>query len=124
LKANETAREAGGMTGTYLGNDTFTVTAPDRLERVKNFTAEQCHAALELPNLQKTVRNAIERRLKQLEKPALISRSHLSHPDVAILARAFLALLPLLKHGAVPDYALINDAGIIAEHVLKNREVR
>lgn len=40
--------------------------ADERIARVREFTADQCRAALALPDLQKTVRAAIERRLKKL----------------------------------------------------------
>ena len=41
----------------------------DRIARVREFTADQCRAALALPGLQKTVRTAVERRLRALAKP-------------------------------------------------------
>ena len=44
------------------------VDADSRLECVKEFSAEQCRAALKLPDLQKSVRLAIERRLRKLAK--------------------------------------------------------
>lgn len=43
------------------------IDAESRLEKVKDFNAEQCHAALKLA-IQKTVRLAIERRLRRLAK--------------------------------------------------------
>lgn len=42
--------------------------AADRLQRVQYFTPDECRAALKLTNLQKTVRVAIERRLRRLER--------------------------------------------------------
>jgi len=45
-----------------------TVDSTDRIRMVKQFTATQCHAALKLHGLQKTVRQALERRLRQLDK--------------------------------------------------------
>jgi N-acetylmuramic acid 6-phosphate (MurNAc-6-P) etherase len=42
------------------------VDATSRLELVKAFSEEQCRAALEVKDLQKTVRIAIERRLRRL----------------------------------------------------------
>jgi hypothetical protein len=45
-----------------------TMASDDRIRMVKSFDAAQCHAALALPNLQKTVRLALERRLRQLAK--------------------------------------------------------
>lgn len=50
-----------------LGRGVQTVAAADRMELVKKFDASQCRAALKLPDLQATVRQAIERRLKRLE---------------------------------------------------------
>lgn len=44
--------------------------ATDRLHAVKSFNLEQCKAALELTDLQKTVRVAVERRMRKLEKEA------------------------------------------------------
>lgn len=40
----------------------------DRIRAVSDFTAEQCAAALALPDLQKTVRAAIERRQRVLAR--------------------------------------------------------
>lgn len=40
----------------------------DRLCRVKNFTLAQCRQALALDDLQKTVRLALERRVRKLER--------------------------------------------------------
>lgn len=40
----------------------------ERIQAVKEFDAAQCRAALELPDLQATVRQAIERRLRHLDK--------------------------------------------------------
>ena len=45
-----------------------TIDAADRLTEVKDFNAAQCRAALKLPDLQGTVRQAIERRLRALSK--------------------------------------------------------
>jgi hypothetical protein len=44
-----------------------TVDAGGRLEAVKSFSKMDCRAALKMPDLQKTVRQAIERRLKRME---------------------------------------------------------
>jgi hypothetical protein len=41
--------------------------AQSRLDRVKEFNLPQLAAALEVPGLQKTVRTAIERRMKRLQ---------------------------------------------------------
>ncbi|WP_237173003.1 hypothetical protein [Paracandidimonas lactea] len=53
---------------TYSGRDCYEVAAEDRIRRVKHFDRAQCLAALALPDLQKTVVRAIERRLRQLER--------------------------------------------------------
>ena len=42
------------------------VTVDDRLDMVKKFNVAQCRAALKLPYIQKTVRKALERRLRKL----------------------------------------------------------
>jgi len=44
------------------------VAARDRIEMVKGFTAAQCQAALRVADLQQSVRDAIERRLRELER--------------------------------------------------------
>jgi hypothetical protein len=52
----------------YAGHPTYTLSVEDRLTRVREFTAEQCRTALAHANeigLQKTVRQAIERRLRK-----------------------------------------------------------
>ena len=51
-----------------LGRGVQTTDASGRLEKVKEFDAIQCRAALRLPDLQGTVRQAIERRLRKLNK--------------------------------------------------------
>lgn len=47
-----------------------TVDAKDRLEAVKSFNAAELRAVIDLPNVQKTVRVAAERRLRKLAKEA------------------------------------------------------
>lgn len=54
--------------GTYDGRACFHIAADDRIRAVQNFNAEQCAKALETPNLQSTVRKAIERQLRKLGK--------------------------------------------------------
>ena len=54
--------------GTYLGRAMYALAADDRLRRVAEFDKSQCEAALLVPGLQKTVRTAIERRLRALAK--------------------------------------------------------
>lgn len=41
--------------------------AAGRIGMVHDFTTEECRRALKVPGLQKTVKTAIERRLKKLE---------------------------------------------------------
>ncbi len=43
-----------------------TIDAKDRRRNVAGFSVDQCHAALEVDGLQKTVRKAVYRRLKNL----------------------------------------------------------
>jgi hypothetical protein len=50
-----------------FGRGVQTVAAADRIEMVKKFDASQCRAALKLPDLQATVRQAVERRLKKVK---------------------------------------------------------
>lgn len=52
----------------YNGHDLYHITATDRLARVKTFDLAQCRAALAQPHLQKTVRAAIERRQRALQR--------------------------------------------------------
>ncbi len=56
------------FSGTYNGHVCFTQDAAERVQKVREFTAQQCQAALELPELQKSVTTAIHRRLAQLER--------------------------------------------------------
>lgn len=50
-----------------LGPGVQTIDSAGRIMAVKNFNAAQCRAALKLPDLQATVRQAIERRLRKLK---------------------------------------------------------
>jgi len=50
--------------------DSFWVDAESRLDKVKRFSTVECRQALRLPDLQKTVRIGIERRLRRLQKEA------------------------------------------------------
>ena len=52
----------------YNGHRMQDCGAEDRIGRVKGFDADQCRAALDVPGLQKTVRTAVERRLRALAK--------------------------------------------------------
>ena len=54
--------------GTYNGRDCYCVTADDRVKRVVEFDLATCSAALDLPDLQASVRTAIERRIRKLER--------------------------------------------------------
>jgi ParB family chromosome partitioning protein len=44
------------------------ISAEDRIDAVRKFNAAECEAALVLPDLQKTVKTAIERRIRELGK--------------------------------------------------------
>ena len=46
----------------------YLVTADDRAHAARTFDLEECRRALKMPDLQKTVRTAIERRMRKLEK--------------------------------------------------------
>ena len=63
------------VTGHHDGHDIGDVTVADRLARVKTFTRGQCLDALHVdgrrPYLQSSVRSAIGRRLRKLEKADL-----------------------------------------------------
>jgi hypothetical protein len=48
------------------GTKAESVDVGSRLYAVKSFSKNDCRAALKLPDLQKTVRMAIERRLKRM----------------------------------------------------------
>lgn len=50
------------------GIQAYTCSADDRISRVQHFDRKQCLAALALPDLQRTVARAVERRLRQLER--------------------------------------------------------
>lgn len=50
------------------GRKTYVMTVDDRMSRVRHFDRKQCLAALALPDLQKTVSRAVERRLRQIER--------------------------------------------------------
>lgn len=54
--------------GEYGGHRTYAMTADDRISRVRHFDRRQCLAALALPDLQKTVSRAVERRLRQIDR--------------------------------------------------------
>lgn len=47
-----------------------TVAVADRLQNVRDFSRTYCELALQDPHLQKTVRTAVERRLRKLDKEA------------------------------------------------------
>lgn len=51
---------------TYRGIPLQHMDAQDRIDLVREFDVRQCRAALEVAGLQKTVRQAIERRLRRL----------------------------------------------------------
>lgn len=47
----------------------YAVDVQSRLDCVRQFDLVECRAALKLPDLQKTVRVAVERRIRKLHKP-------------------------------------------------------
>ncbi len=52
----------------YDGLATFYVSSEDRIAAARQFDAATCRRALALDDLQRTVRAALERRLRQLER--------------------------------------------------------
>lgn len=54
------------LAGKWIDTQDFDVSS--RLRRVQTFSLAQCRRALSLPGLQKTVRTAVERRIRKLEK--------------------------------------------------------
>lgn len=54
--------------GSFQGKSYFTLDAADRVRMVANFNRYQCRAACKLSGLQRTVRTALERRLRKLER--------------------------------------------------------
>ena len=58
------------VTGTHEGHHVGEVTVDGRLHMVKSFDREQCKEALAMPHLQATVRRAVERRMRQLDREA------------------------------------------------------
>jgi len=55
------------ISGFYNGKPVEAIDVESRLHRVKKFSRRELLAALEVPDLQKTVRRAIERRLIKLQ---------------------------------------------------------
>ena len=56
--------------GVYNGVQMYHQSADDRTRAVASFDRAECDAALQLPNLQKTVVAAVQRRLRYFEKVA------------------------------------------------------
>ncbi|AZD92017.1 MULTISPECIES: hypothetical protein [Pseudomonas] len=52
------------------GQEYGSVDTESRLRALENFDVNQCHAALALPGLQKTVEKKLRSRIRQLEKIA------------------------------------------------------
>jgi hypothetical protein len=44
------------------------VSGDDRLHAIKGFNLDECHAALNVTGLQKSVENALKRKIKKLNK--------------------------------------------------------
>jgi hypothetical protein len=53
---------------TYNGRDLYTISADDRLCRIKSMNQEELRKVLKLPDLQRSVRRAAERRLLRLDR--------------------------------------------------------
>ena len=68
--------------GNYCGHDTYVCDVAGRLDRVRTFDAAACRAALTVPGLQKTVKVAIERRLKMMRTAeAVLGGPKLENPS-------------------------------------------
>lgn len=52
--------------GLHLGHKFYLVDAKSRIEAIRTFNKAQCDAALVLPDLQATVRQALGRRLQRV----------------------------------------------------------
>lgn len=61
-------REANPFYSPVCGTPAYVIHTEGMIERVKTFDAGQCEIALALKGLQKTVRGAVERRLRKLTK--------------------------------------------------------
>lgn len=53
------------------GKEVETVSADDRVRKVKHFNLDQCNAALAVPRLQKVVEKAVFSRLRALGVPSI-----------------------------------------------------
>lgn len=56
------------VTSYHNGHEVPHVDVQSRLHALQRFTADDCRCALDLPSLQQTVRTALERRLRKLER--------------------------------------------------------
>jgi hypothetical protein len=56
------------ITGRFGDTVYGAVSVDDRVRMVRGFTTEQCLQALRMPNLQTSVREAVERRMRKLSK--------------------------------------------------------
>ena len=56
----------------YAGTQTYHTVAEDRMRVASRFTREECEAALQLPGLQKTVAEAVRRRVRHLDKVSTV----------------------------------------------------
>ncbi|MCB5226236.1 hypothetical protein JAO78_005340 [Alishewanella sp. 16-MA] len=59
------------FSGFYNGNATYVQTVKDKIERVKTLSHEQCKVALTLSNLGSSATDAVNRRIKQLEREGM-----------------------------------------------------
>ena len=55
-------------TGTWMGHEMEAVDTDSRIRMVRNFNKDQCQRALLVTGVQKTVADAIHRRLRKLQR--------------------------------------------------------
>jgi len=70
MKDDEGREQNPFYAGTHGDIDSYWFDGDSRLDRVKEFSREQCEAAFQIEGLQKTVRLAIERRIRRLGREA------------------------------------------------------
>jgi len=60
----------------YNGHWYGAASATDRMAALRRFTIAECETALQLPDLQGTVRRALEARVRRLLKSHLVEEAH------------------------------------------------
>lgn len=75
------AKRSPFYAGTYAGSDFEDVDASSRISRAAQFDRKTCKRALRVPRLQKTVRAAIERRIRQLDQQQAAARRRVAVED-------------------------------------------